>query len=141
MTRPEILKLLERHQQSFASRNPVAIAADHTPDGTFYSQAAGLARGREAIEGVYAYWLGAFPDMEFTWGDPVIEGDRAAIFWHFRGTLTGDFFGHAKTGSRVEFDGAADYRLAPEGIVSATHIFDFTGALVSAGVMKVKPGD
>jgi hypothetical protein len=29
--------------------------------------------------------------------------------------------------------------VSPEGIVTARHVFDFTGALVSAGVLKVKP--
>jgi predicted ester cyclase len=131
--------LLERHQRSYASRNPVTLAADHVEDGTFESQAAGLVRGREAIEGVYAYWMNAFPDLDFTWRDPIIEGDRAALFWHFRGTLAGNFFGHAKPGTRVEFDGAADYLLSPAGIVAVRHVFDFTGALITTGVMKVKP--
>ena len=139
MNRDEILARLDRHLESFASRNPVRLAADHIKDGTFESQAAGLVSGRENIEGVYAYWLQAFPDMEFTWRDPLVDGDRAAIFWHFRGTLQGDFFGHTHPGGRVEFNGAAEYLFSPDGIVSAKHVFDFTGALVAAGVLKVKP--
>ena len=98
MTRSEISALLDRHQRAFASRNPVTFAAGHVVDGTFESQAAGLVRGREAIEGVYVYWLNAFPDLGFTWREPVIDGDRVALFWHFSGTLAGDFFGHARTG-------------------------------------------
>lgn len=140
MTRSEISALLDRHQRAFASHNPVTLAAGHVVDGTFESQAAGLVRGREAIEGVYAYWLNAFPDLSFTWREPVIDGDRVALFWHFRGTLAGDFFGHARPGSHVEFDGAGDYLVSPDGIVTAKHVFDFTGALIAAGVMKVKPG-
>lgn len=139
MTRSEISAFLERHQQAFASRNPLTLAANHVEDGTFESQAAGLVRGREAIQGVYTYWLKAFPDLDFSWREPIIEGDRVALFWHFRGTLAGDFFGHARTGSHVEFDGAGDYLVSPGGIVTAKHIFDFTGALIAAGVMKVKP--
>lgn len=139
MTRAEIDALLERHRQSFASRNAAAIAADHTEDGTFESQAAGVARGREAIRGVYQYWLDAFPDMAFEWREPVIDTGRAALFWHFRGTLVGEFFGHSHPGARLEFDGAAEYDLSPAGIVRARHIFDFTGALVAAGVLKVRP--
>jgi len=120
-------------------RDAAALAADHTEDGTFESQAAGKVRGREAIKGVYDYWLQAFPDLEFTWREPVIDGDRVAIFWHFRGTLAGEFFGHAKPGARVEFPGAGEYVASPDGIVSVKHVFDFTGALISAGVLKVKP--
>ena len=140
MTRAEVEALLERHRQSFANRDAVRLAADHAETGTFESPAAGIARGRAAIEGVYRYWFEAFPDMEFTWGAPVIDGDRAALFWHFRGTVAGDYFGQAQRGARVEFIGAAEYEFTPAGaIASARHVFDFTGSLVSSGALRVKP--
>lgn len=139
MTRAKILELMDRHQAAFNSRNAATLASNHTEDGTFESQAAGLVRGRAGIEGVYAYWLKAFPDLSFTWREPLIDGDRVALFWHFRGTLAGEFFGHAQTGARVEFLGAGEYLASPAGIVSVKHIFDFTGALIAAGVLKVKP--
>ena len=139
MTRAEVMAMIERHRVAFASRNPELLAAGHTEDGTFESQAAGVVRGRAKIQGVYEYWLKAFPDLEFTWREPIIDGDRVSLFWHFKGTLAGEFFGRAQPGSRVEFSGAGEYLLSPSGIVSARHVFDFTGALVSAGVLKVKP--
>lgn len=139
MTRSEIDSLLEQHRQSFASRRAATLAADHTDRGTFYSPAAGLVTGRAEIQKVYDYWLTAFPDLEFTWSAPVVEGDRVALFWHFRGTIAGPFFGEVRPGTRVEFPGAAEYVLSPGGIVSARHLFDFTGALVAAGVLKVRP--
>jgi predicted ester cyclase len=139
MTRTEIDAFLIHHQQSFASRSAGTIAADHTPNATFHSPAAGTVTGRAEIQKVYEYWLEAFPDMEFTWGPPIVEGDRVALFWHFGGTVAGQFFGEVRPGTRVQFDGAAQYVLSTEGIVSARHVFDFTGALVTAGVLKVKP--
>jgi predicted ester cyclase len=139
MTRDEILARLDRHRDAFASRDPARLAADHTENGTFESQAVGVVVGRPGIQGVYAYWLKAFPDMEFTWREPVIDGDRAAIFWHFRGTVEDAFFGPAHPGGRVEFNGAGEYHFSHDGIVSVKHVFDFTGALVAAGVLKVKP--
>ena len=87
MTRSEIDALLERHRESFASRNAAAIAADHTEQGTFQSPAVGTVTGRARIADVYQYWLTAFPDMEFTWGAPIVEDNRVALFWQFRGTL------------------------------------------------------
>lgn len=139
MTRPEIDALLTRHRQSFASRTAATLAADHTEHGTFYSPAAGTVTGRAEIQKVYDYWFSAFPDMEFVWQDPIVEGNRVALFWHFTGTVAGQFFGDVHPGTRVQFDGAAEYVLSPEGIVTARHLFDFTGALVIAGVLKVKP--
>ncbi len=139
MNRQDIETLLARHQQSFASRSAATLAADHAADGSFTSPAAGTAHGRDEIQKVYEYWLAAFPDMDMTWDAPLIDGDRAALFWRFSGTADGQFFGDAKPGTRVQFVGAAEYHLSPDGIVSARHLFDFTGALVTAGVLKVKP--
>ena len=73
-----------------------------------------------------------------SWRTPLIDGNRVALFWHFGGTIAGKFFGDVKPGTRVEFDGAVELVLSPGGIVSATHVFDFTGALVAAGVFKIK---
>ena len=139
MTRSDIDALPARHQQAFASRSATQLAAGHTANGTFQSPAAGNTVGRDAIQKVYEYWLEAFPDMDFTWGTPIVEGNRVALFWRFAGTVSGSFFGEVKPGTRVEFSGAAEYLLSPDGIVSAKHVFDFTGALVTAGVMKVRP--
>jgi predicted ester cyclase len=139
MTRSEIDALLARHRQSFDRRNAARLAADHTEHGTFYSPAAGTVTGRSEIQKVYEYWLTAFPDLDFKWDTPIVEGDRLALFWHFSGTVAGPFFGDVRSGTRVQFVGAAEYVVSPAGIVSARHLFDFTGALVSAGVLKVKP--
>jgi hypothetical protein len=139
MTRSEIDALIARHQESFRSRSAATLAADHTENGTFYSPAAGTVTGRADIKKVYDYWLSAFPDMDFSWTPPIVEGTRVAFFWHFSGTVAGQFFGDVKPGTRVQFDGAAECVVSPEGLASIRHLFDFTGALVAAGVLKVKP--
>jgi predicted ester cyclase len=139
MTRQDVEALLARHARSFQSRDADRLASDHVEDGTFYSPAAGHVRGRSEIRRVYEYWLNAFPDMSLTWESPLIDGDRAALFWRFAGTLQGKFFGDVKPGTKVEFAGAAEMTLSPDGIVSVNHLFDFTGALVAAGAIKVKP--
>jgi predicted ester cyclase len=139
MTRADIDGLLARHQAAFVNHSAPALTAEHAESGTFYSPAVGTVTGHHEIRKVYEYWLKAFPDMDFTWGTPIVEGQRVALFWHFGGTLANQFFGEVKPGTRVQFDGAAEYVVSPEGIVSARHLFDFTGALVAAGVLKVKP--
>lgn len=139
MTRSDIEAKLERHRASFAQRDVEALANDHAPDGTFDSPAQRRAKGRAAIADVYRYWLNAFPDMAFDWGPPLIDGDRVALFWHFEGTVSGPFYGEVKMGTRIEMDGAAAYVFSEQGILSARHVFDFSGALVKAGALKVKP--
>ncbi len=139
MTRSDIDQMLARHHAAFASRSAADLTAGHVEFGTFFSPAVGTVVGRAEIRKVYDYWFAAFPDMEFTWSAPIVEGQRVALFWQFGGTIAGQFFGDVRPGTRVQFDGAADYVLSPDGIVSARHVFDFTGALVAAGVLKVKP--
>src|SRR5690606_26130039 len=102
MTRDEIVALLERHREGFAGRNAEALAAAHAEDGTFESPAHGIVRGRAKILEVYRFWFNAFPDLELTWNDPIVDGHRAAVFWSFKGTSSGPFFGALGVGSRVE---------------------------------------
>jgi hypothetical protein len=139
MTRQEIESLLERHKDAFARRDAAALACQHAAEGTFESPAHGIVRGRAAIEGVYNYWFTAFPDLLLTWERPAVDGDRAAVFWDFDGTTEGAFFGAVKPGAHVKMRGAADYRFADGLIMSVRHVFDFTGALVKAGVLKARP--
>ena len=139
MTREAIEQLLAQHQAGFLARDPEALAATHAPDGTFESPAHGLVQGRAAIMDIYRYWYGAFPDFSFRWGAPVIEPPRAALFWHFEGTAAGPFFGDVRPGTTVRMAGAGEYTAGEAGIISVRHIFDFSGVLVSAGVLRLKP--
>ena len=139
MVREAIEQQLAEHQAGFLARSPDALAATHAPDGTFESPAHGVVRGRDAIRDVYRYWYRAFPDFMLSWGAPLIDPPRAAVFWRFEGTTTGPFFGEVRPGTPIRMIGAAEYVFADEGIVGVRHIFDFSAVLVSAGVLKIKP--
>ena len=139
MTRAEVEKWLADRQAGFTARSADALAGTHAPEGTFESPAHGTVRGREAIRTIYVYWYSAFPDFMLTWGTPVIEPPRAAVFWSFEGTTAGPFFGEVRPGALVKMSGAAEFVFGDEGIVSVRHIFDFSQALVTAGVLKIKP--
>ncbi len=139
MTRDEIVTKLGEHGEAFSRRDPDALAATHTPEGTFESPAHGVLKGRPAILEMYKYWFGAFPDLQLTWADPIIDGNRAAVFWVFAGTSDGPFFGALGAGSKVDMHGAAEFVFGDDGIVSVRHIFDFSSVLVKTGVLKVKP--
>ncbi len=139
MTRAVIVQRLADHQAGFLARSPDALAATHAPDGTFESPAHGLVHGREAIREIYRYWYQAFPDLMLVWDSPLIEPPRAALFWQFNGTTTGPFFGDVRPGTAIKMSGAAEYVFGEDGIVSVRHIFDFSQALVAAGVLKIKP--
>ena len=89
MTRAEILSLLEEHRDAFKRRDADRLAAAHDEDGSFESPAHGVVTGRKSILEVYRYWFTAFPDLQLTWDEPIVDGNRAAIFWLFAGTSHG----------------------------------------------------
>lgn len=139
MTREMIEAVLARHAAAYQARDVDALTAEHTPDGMFDSPAYGLVRGREAIRNVYVYWYKGFPDFLLTFEPPLIDPPRASFFWSFVGTAAGAFFGEVQPGAKVTMIGASEYLCSDEGIVSARHVFDFSGLLVRAGALKVKP--
>jgi predicted ester cyclase len=139
MSRAEVEERLARHKAAFARRDVAALAAEHAPDGTFESPAYGVVQGRDAIRDVYRYWYEAFPDFVLTWDYALVDPPRASCFWSFDGTAAGPFFGQVQRGSRVHMIGAAEYLFSSAGIVSVRHVFDFSGVLIRAGVLKIKP--
>ncbi|HJR59195.1 MAG TPA: ester cyclase [Vicinamibacterales bacterium] len=139
MTRMAIERLLARQKDAFARRDVDALTAIHAPDGTFESPAYGVLTGRQAIHDVYVYWYRAFPDFMLTWESALIDPPRASYFWTFTGTAAGPFFGEVKVGSKVTMIGAAEAAFSEDEIISIRHVFDFSGTLLRAGVLKVKP--
>ena len=139
MSRTEIEQQLARHKEAFARRDIDGLAALHALEGTFESPAYGVIKGRQAIRDVYRYWYAAFPDFLLTWDSALIDPPRASFFWQFDGIAAGPFFGEVKVGAKVTMIGAAELVLGPEGILSIRHVFDFSGTLLRAGVLKVKP--
>ena len=139
MTRADIVSLLERHRDAFKRRDADALAACFDEAGSLVSPAHGVVEGRKPIADVYRYWFTAFPDLQVTWDEPIVDGHRAAIFWAFAGTSHGPFFGAVGAGSRIELKGAAEYLFSDTGIASLQYIYDFSGILVKTGVLKVKP--
>jgi predicted ester cyclase len=140
MSRADIEARLGRHKAAFARRDIDALVAEHAPDGTFESPAYGVVLGREAIRDVYRYWYEAFPDFMLTWEHALIDPPRASYFWTFEGTAAGPFFGQVQHGSKVTMIGASECLFSEAGIVSIRHVFDFSGVLIRAGVLKIRPG-
>lgn len=64
-------------------------------------------------DGVRQYALdtaAGFPDYTITPFDMIVEGDRLALRYAFRGTHTGSFAGLPATGNRVDATGVCIYR-------------------------------
>src|SRR5688572_32260839 len=79
MTREQIFALFARREASWRARDAPALASDHAPDGVVVSPTGGVLEGRAEIERIYRVWFVAFPDLNFTTEDLLVDNDRAAL--------------------------------------------------------------
>jgi predicted ester cyclase len=139
MTREEIQALVKRRHEGYAARDAAALARTHAEHGIVASPVGGALEGRAEIERIYRLWFSAFPDIVLHQDELLIDGDRAVLIARFAGTQSGEFFGLAPTGRRMEFQLASLMTVSDGLIVEERRIYDFTGVLVQTGVLKAKP--
>jgi len=139
MKREDVQALIERRNAAWTARDAAALAATHAPDGTVHSPTGGHLKGREEIERVYRVWLTAFPDVVWQPEEVVIDDDRAVVLAKMTGTHAGEFFGLPATGRHVEAEIAILVTIADGVVTHERRVYDFTGVLVQAGVLKAKP--
>lgn len=85
-------------------------------------------RGHEGFREYMETVRQAFPDFHNTIESLIAEGDRAAARLTYRGTHSGPLFGHAPTGRRIEYAGAAFFRIA-DGKIAEGWVLGDTMAL------------
>jgi steroid delta-isomerase-like uncharacterized protein len=91
--------------------------------------AIGIAEGARRIGG----FLTALPDLEWTFDDVIVEGDRVAARWTTRGTHDGDLLGFAPTGKPVEFTGISFFTVRCGKVVEFQTEMDAAGLLEQVG--------
>jgi steroid delta-isomerase-like uncharacterized protein len=80
----------------------------------------------------------AFPDLETTIDDLVVQGSRAAVRWHSTGTHTYPFLGVPATRRRVRVDGATFVEFDGSGRVATEwHTWDPRALLAALGIVSV----
>jgi predicted ester cyclase len=139
MTREQIVEVLRRRHEAWIARDLTALLATYAENAVVVSPFGGVLEGHDDIERTYRLWLSAFADVEYLREDPVVDGNRAVEIARMRGTHTGDFFGLAPTGRRVEVQMAGILTLENGLIREERRIYDFTGVLIQVGVLKAKP--
>lgn len=139
MTPEEIPDFLQRYLAAFPAHGAAAMAAFHTENGTYESPASGVVKGRAAIEGRYRVEFTAFPDLVVEVKEMLVDGYRAVMWPKLTGTLQAPFFGITRTGKPLSFELLAYYRLEQEGIAAVRFFWDFSGAMLKTGSLKVKP--
>ena len=139
MTREDVLAVLDRRRDAMTRRDMAALGALYADTAELQSPLAGSVRGREAIVASVGTFFSSFPNAVIDWQEPIIEGDRVALFAEVSGTDVGGIMGHPPSGRLFRFPVAFSIMIRDHRIVSERRIYDFTGLLVQVGALKAKP--
>jgi predicted ester cyclase len=88
-----------------------------------------LAHGRDSMKGVISDFRGAFPDIQITVEERIVDGDRVAQRGHFTGTHTGSFMGIVASGHKVTVPWI-DWWVVRDGLLADNWVVLDLGALV-----------
>jgi steroid delta-isomerase-like uncharacterized protein len=125
--RVELEQLIERYSESWARRDPHAIAAFHSPDGVFQLHAGSEpVTGREGIRATFGALLAQWPDLAFEQRRLIVHDSGWVVEWTMSGTLAepleleGAVVG--EPGARMEVD-ALDVIDVEDGLLKAKHTY------------------
>lgn len=76
-----------------------------------WAQAVEDTTGIDALKASTETFFQAFPDMQMSFDDIIVEGDMVVIRWTLTGTHEGPFFGIEPTGITAEWTGINIYRI------------------------------
>ena len=95
--------------------------------------------GLAALKHAFPSMLAAFPDFSAELKQQLVEGDRVALQWIFRGTHRGPFYGVEPTGKPVEFQNLSISRVVDGRIVSYNSEIGALRLLTQIGALPIKP--
>lgn len=140
MTRRDIAAWVERRLQALNAHDLNGLRGLYADDCAIESPTAGrLAKGARAAEDIDRAWTSGFPDVTFTTGALLIDGDRLAWAGTVGGTDRGEFMGLPATGKPFAVPMVLFTTLRDGRMVHERRVYDFTGMLMQIGVLKERP--
>ncbi len=137
MTRDEIVKLITRRTEALNRHDVPALSELYAVDCQVESpMAAGVLGGRQAVKKVYQALFDAFPDIIFAPDIIMVDGDRVTVSGWLTGAYTGGFVDLPPSGKPIRLLAVIISTVADAQIIAERRIYDFTGMLVQAGVLK-----
>ena len=107
-----------------------AVAAHYAPDYEEIDVARAQPQvGPDGVRRTLLYYLRAFPDLQVTLDDAIVNGGRVAMYWTWTGTHRGTFMNIPATGHRVTVRGSSLVTLQDGKIQRTTRIWDLAGLL------------
>jgi uncharacterized protein (TIGR02246 family) len=113
----QLRNLGERYTAAWCSQDPERVAAFYSPNGSLSVNGAAPAMGRSAIGEVAQGFMTAFPDLEVTMDDILVQDGRAVYHW----TLAGTNSGPGGTGQKVRVNGFEVWEIGGDGLIAASH--------------------
>jgi predicted ester cyclase len=100
----------------------------------------GISQNREGVKQLFAALRQAFPDLEATIEDEIVQGDKVVVRMTCRGSQHGEFFGIPPTGRQVSYLVIDIVRVAEGRIVEHWGLLDQLSILHQLGVMPQPSG-
>jgi steroid delta-isomerase-like uncharacterized protein len=85
--------------------------------------------GREGVQRMFEAYFHAFPDLNLSPEDTIVDGNRVALFWIARGTHRGAIMSIPATGRAIAVRGVNRLVLKDDKISETTTIWDVAGML------------
>lgn len=131
-----ILQLAAALTAAWNSHDPQQVAALCAAD--YEGENIGEAqphRGPEGMAASVGAYLAAFPDIDFTIDEAVIEGDRIVQIWRAQATHLGPLMNIPASGRRIEVRGASRLTFKDQKLYRALYIWDVAGLLRDIGLL------
>ena len=136
---PQGNKELIRHYLDALNRKDLEALRGLLADGYVYHASGIELHGRDAMEAFLREFFAAFPDLECSLEDLLVEGDRCACRFTMRATHRGSFFGTPATGKRIEVSSNGISHLAGGKVAEDWEQMDLISLFQQIGVMTGVP--
>lgn len=128
--------LISQLVEAWNSHDPERVGAWYTEDCHGLDVAVARPQiGRAGVEQMFAAYYHAFPDLEITLDEMIIEGDRVALFWTARGTHQGAILNIPASGRRVTAKGVNRLVWRDGKVCETLTIWDVAGMLRGLGLL------
>jgi steroid delta-isomerase-like uncharacterized protein len=126
----EIIQIIRNLVATWNTHEPERVAALYAEDCVVLDIALAEPQiGREGVRRMFEAYFHAFPDLDLSPEDIVVDGNRVALFWIARGTHRGAIMSIPATGRAIAVRGVNRLVLKDGKIGETTTIWDVAGML------------